>query len=145
MTYPDLYVATLLNEYFIPLQVNIEKARDLVLRYRPTWTPNLNLLDEEGAVVFHLEGWLPPSEFSAMLFLSRGHYFIRKKQYADAVPSFQEILQKFPTSTFAPEAFYYLGVSKYLTAHKVEDLVDAWKKLQAAYPSSAFAMRAGIL
>jgi len=145
VTYPDLFVATLLNEYFVPVQINIEKARELILRYRPIWTPNLNVLDEEGAMVFHLEGWLPPSEYSAMLFLSRGHYFIRKKHYPEATPNFQEILQKYPTSSFAPEAFYYLGVSKYMTAHKVEELIETWKKLQVSYPYSSWAIRAGII
>lgn len=145
MTYPDLYVSTLLNEYYVPVQVNIEKARELVLKYRPIWTPNLNFMDDEGAVFYHLEGWLPPSEFSAMLLLVRGHYFIRKKKYAEAAPNFEEILQKFPRSGFSPEAFYYLGVSKYMTAHKVEDLKEAWQKLQRVYPYSSWALRSSVL
>ncbi len=145
MTYPDLYVATLLNEYFVPVQVNIEKARELVLKYRPIWTPNLNFIDGEGAIFYHIEGWLPPSEFAALLLVSQGHFFIRKKQYPKATPNFQEVLDKFPTSYFAPEAFYYLGVSKYMTAHKVEELVESWKKLQASYPYSSWAMRSQIL
>ncbi len=115
------------------------------MKFRPIWTPNLNLLDEEGALFYHLEGWLPPSEYSAMLLLSRGHYFLRKKHYPDAVPNFQEVLQKFPTSAFAPEAFYYFGVAKYMTAHKWEDVVEIWKKLQISHPYSTWAIRAGIV
>lgn len=145
VTYPDLYVAAFLNEYFVPLHFNIEKARELILKYRPIWTPNLNILDEEGAVVYQTAGWLPPSEFAAMLFLSRGRYFIRKKRYPDAAPNFQEVLLRFPTSTLAPEAYYYLGVSKYLASHKGEDLVETWKKLQLAYPNSSWAIRSGVL
>ncbi len=127
------------------MRFNIEKARELVVKYRPIWTPNLSILDEEGFLVYHTEGWLPPSEFAAMLFLARGHYYIRKKHYSEAVPNFQEILVKSPTSAFAPEAFYYLGASKYLTTHKAEDLVDTWKRLQAGYPYSSWAIRSGIL
>jgi thioredoxin-related protein len=138
-------VATLLNEYFVPVQVNIDKARDLVLKYRPIWTPNLNFLDQEGSVVFHVEGWLPPSEFSAMLFVARGHYFIREKNYPEAAPHFQEVIQRFPTSSYAPRAMYYLGVSNYMASHKVEALKEAWSKLQCAYPSSSWAIRAGVL
>ncbi len=145
MTYPDLYVATLLNEYFVPVQVNIEKARELVIRYRPIWTPNINILDEAGAMVYHHEGWLPPSEFSPMLILSRGHYFNYKKHYSEAAPCFLEVLQKFPTSHYAPQAWYYLGVSKYMTSHKGEDLKDAWDRLRCSYPHSSWAIRAGVL
>jgi thioredoxin-related protein len=145
VTYPDLYVATLLNEYFVPVQVNIDKARELVIKYHPIWTPNLNLLDEEGAMVYHVEGWLPPPEYSAMLFLSRGHYLNHKKRYSEAAPNFQEVLLRFPQSHYAPQALYYLGVSNYLASHKAEALKEAWGRLQRNYPYSSWAIRAGVL
>jgi hypothetical protein len=40
---------------------------------------------------------------------------------------------------------YYLGVSNYMASHKVEALKEAWSKLQCAYPSSSWAIRAGVL
>jgi hypothetical protein len=130
VTYPDLTVASLLNELFIPVQVNIEKALDLVKKYRPIWTPNLNFLDDQGEQFYHQEGWLPAGEYAAMLMNCRGHYFIRKKRYADAIPEFQEVLDKYPISSFAPEAAYYLAVSKYMSTHKAEELIGGWDKLQ---------------
>ncbi len=145
MTYPDLYVATLLNEYFIPVQVNIDKAIDLIKRYRPIWTPNINFLDEAGEMFYHVEGWLPASEYTAMLLAVRGHYFIRKKRYGEATPNFDEVLQKYPNSAYAPEAGYYIGVSKYMTTHKPEELKAAWSRLQCAYPYSSWAIRSAIL
>lgn len=144
MTYPDLFVATVLNEYFVPVQANIEKAAELVRKYRPIWTPNINILNEEGEMVYHVEGWLPPSEYSPMLLVARGHFFIRKKRYGEATPNFEEVMKKFPSSTFAAQALYYLGVSKYMTGHNVEELKGAWSKLQYTYPYSTWAIRASI-
>ncbi len=140
-----MYVATLLNEHFIPVQVNIEKAIDLVKKYRPIWTPNLNFLDEQGEQFYHAEGWLPPGEYAAMLMNCRGHYFMRKKRYAEAVPEFEEGLDKYPTSFFAPEAAYYLGVSKYMSTHKVEELTGGWEYLRRRYPYSSWAIRSSVL
>lgn len=80
-----------------------------------------------------------------MLMNCRGHFFIRKKRYGEAVPEFQEGLDKYPTSAFAPEGAYYLGVSKYMSTHKVEELVNGWEKLQRMYPSSIWAIRSRIL
>lgn len=145
MTYPDLYVSSLINEYFVPVQINVAKEARLVDKYRAIWTPNLNILDSEERMAYHVEGWLPASEFSAMLLLSLGHYAILHKRYANATPFLQEVMDKFPSTTFAPEALYYVGVAKYMATHKVDELVNAWKQLQVRYPSSSWALSASIV
>lgn len=145
VTYPDLFVATLLNEYFIPVQVNIQQATKLAAKFNALWTPNINILDGGENLVYHNEGWLPPSEFSAMLMVSRGHFFLRNKRYEDAISVFQEVWNKFPASSFASQALYYLGVSRYMSSHKAEDLIDGWKLLQRYYPRSLWAIRSSIV
>ncbi|MEW6490450.1 MAG: hypothetical protein AB1578_21380 [Thermodesulfobacteriota bacterium] len=145
MTYPDLYVATLLNEYFVPVQLDVSKETKLVDKYRAFWTPNLNVLDGEERMTYHVEGWLPAAEYSAMLLLALGRHQILQKRPAGGVPFLQEVMDKFPSTTFAPEALYYLGVAQYLVSHEVEDLVEGWKQLQRRYPSSSWALSAGIV
>ncbi len=144
MTYPDLSVATILNEYFIPVQVNVAEAEKLVEEFDAIWTPNLNILDGQKRVIYHTEGWLPPSEYAAMLITGLGHYALRKKRYQEAVSFYQEVHTKFPTSGFAPAALYYLGVGKYLESHNVEDLKESWIKLQRFYPQSSWAIRSDL-
>ena len=67
VTYPDMLVAALLNENFIPVQVNIEEVSKLANEFQAIWTPNLNVLNHNQKRVYRVEGWLPPSEFVAML------------------------------------------------------------------------------
>jgi hypothetical protein len=145
VTYPNLFVATLINTYFVPVQVNVDKDPRLVDKFRAIWTPNINIIDSEERSSYHVEGWLPASEFSAMLLLSLGHYSIKHKRYADALPFLREVVDNYPSTTFAPEALYYTGVAKYLAEHKVEDLVGAWKQLQLRYPGASWTLSASIL
>ena len=144
VTYPDLMVSGLLNAYFIPVQVNIEEVSKLAAKYQAIWTPNLNILDEKENVIYRAEGWLPPSETAAMLLLARGHFFFRRKKYLDAVPNFEEVFIKYPHSSFASEALYYKGVSRYMDSHEVDELKEDWIMLQRFYPSSTWAVRSNI-
>jgi hypothetical protein len=144
VTYPDLTVAGLLNAYFVPVQVNIEEVSKLAAEYTAIWTPKLNILDGKENVIYRVVGWLPPSEIAAMLILARGHYFFHHKKYQDAVPNFEEVFIKYPNSSFASEALYYKGVSRYMNSHKVDELKEDWILLQRFYPSSTWAIRSNI-
>ncbi|MGD8613948.1 MAG: hypothetical protein PVI93_23235 [Desulfobacterales bacterium] len=145
MTYPNLQVATLLNENFIPVQVDIEKVSKLANEFQAIWTPNLNVLDRNQKRVYWVEGWLAPSEFAAMLDVARGHFFLRGKKYTQAEPIFKEVFEQHPLSQFAPEALYYRGVSRYLNSHEVDELKEDWIMLQRFYPQSTWSLRSNIL
>lgn len=144
VTYPDLTVATILNEYFVPVQINVDHAHDLVERFQVIWTPNLNVLDTSEDVIYHVEGWLPPSDCAAMLMVGLGHFYLHEKRFEDGVSIFQEVWDKFPHTDFAPEALYYSGVGKYLESHNVSDLSGRWKMLQDHYPQSTWSMRSSL-
>ena len=144
MTYLDRQVADLLNHQYIPVQVDIEEADDLADRYQALWTPNLNLIDERGIRFYHVVGWLPPSELTAMLKTARGYFFLSGKKYADAVPIFKEVFDEFPRSIFAPEALYFKGVSQYKGSHNVENLKEDWTTLQRFFPDSEWAMKSNV-
>jgi hypothetical protein len=145
VTYPDKQVADLLNDNFISVQVKIEKVPKLVDEFQALWTPNLNVIDGRQKRVYWVEGWLPPSEFTAMLGVARGHYFLRGKKYTQAEPIFMAVFEQNPRSQFASEALYYRGVSRYLNSHKVDELKEDWIMLQRFYPQSAWSLRSNIL
>jgi len=145
VTYPDLCVATALNEYYVPVQINVDQSRDLTRKFKVIWTPNINVLDSSENLCYRVEGWLPASEYSAMLMIAHGHYFLCHKRYKNAGELFQKVWDKFPHSTFAPEALYYLGVSGYMESHKVENLTSPWRILQGYCPQSTWAIRSSIL
>lgn len=144
MTYPDSQVAGFLNEYFVPVQVDIEKAAKLADRLQVLWTPNLNIINGREKRFFHSIGWLPPSELTAMLQTALGHYFLTRKKYFDAAPAFAAAFDKYPRSVFAPEALYFKGVCRYLSSHSVDELKEDWIMLQRFYPDSQWAMKSNI-
>ena len=51
------------------------------------------------------------------------------------------LLGAFPTSFVAPEAQYYLAVSKYKASHEGADLIGGWKQLQARFPDSIWRVK----
>jgi thioredoxin-related protein len=106
VTYPDPQVAALLNDNFVAVQVDFDAAAKLVKEFQAIWTPNLNVLDGNRNRVYRLEGWLPPAEFTAMLGVARGQYFLRGKKYDQAEPLFKAVFNQNPRSQFAPEALY---------------------------------------
>jgi tetratricopeptide (TPR) repeat protein len=141
VTYPDATVSELLNTHFVPVQLDLSKEPKLADRYQVIWTPNLNIVDYRERVAFHLEGWLSPSEFAAMLYIGLGHYALKRKRYDNAITHFKTVYDHYPQSEFGPEALYYLAVGKYMSSHDVEQLLQGWRDLRRRYSSSAWAMR----
>lgn len=145
MTYPDNQVAECLNTHFIPVQVDIEKAGKLAAQYQALWTPNLNVISGREERVYHIIGWLPPSELAAVLHLARGHYFLSRKKFDEAASAFETLTDRFSRSLAAPESMYYTGVARYLSSHDVEDLKKAWQALQVRYPNTEWSLKSDVL
>lgn len=145
MTYPDATVSELLNEQFVPVQLDLSKASKLADRFQVIWTPNINVVDARERVAFHLEGWLSPGEFAAMLHLGLGHHALKSKRYEDAAGHFKTVYERYPQSEFAPEALYYLAVGNYMTSHDAQALLSGWSDLRRRYSSSAWAMRTRVV
>jgi tetratricopeptide (TPR) repeat protein len=141
VTYPDATVAELLNEKFIAVQVNIDKVPKLAEKFQAIWTPNLNIVNQKEKVLYHIEGWLSPSECAAMLTIAQGHYELHRKKFDQAASHFKAVFDRYPQSEVALEALYYLGDSRYLASHEVEHLIEGWRDCRRYYPSSAWARR----
>lgn len=134
----------MLNQQYIPVQVDIEKAAKLADRYQALWTPNLNIIDSRGRCIYQAMGWLPPNEFAALLQIGRGYFFLNRKKFEAAAPMFGEVADRFGDSIFAAEAMYFEGVSRYMASHEAEELKKAWTELQRRYPDSEWAMKSDV-
>lgn len=141
VTYPNQAVAEVMNADFIPVQLNVQENSERVNQYQAIWTPNINVVDGRERVLFHLEGWLSPMEFTAMLHCGRGHYALHQKDYDQAVDSFQRVVDNYPQSEFAPRSLYYAAVGQYMRSQDAGHLMDGWQRLRQLYPASAWAFR----
>jgi thioredoxin-related protein len=145
VTYPDLSTSTMVNEYFVPIQLDVSESASFVERFGVVWTPNINILTADEKMIYHVEGWLPPHDFLAMLTLAYGHYFLKNKKFKEAMFFFEDLRKKMPDSRFTAESLYYLGVARYLETHDLEKLKVEWIKLQRFYPDSRWATSSDIL
>jgi hypothetical protein len=135
----------MLNRDYIPFQVDIEKALKLADRYRAPWTSNLNVIDGRGRCVCQMIGWLPPMEFTAMLQIGRGYFFLNRKKFEEAARLLAQVTDQYPDSIFAAEAIYFKGVSRYLASQEIGELQAAWAELQGRYPDTQWAMKSNVL
>jgi len=143
VTYSEPAVVDEISQRFVPVQANVQEAatRPLIERYRQTWTPDLRLLAPDGFELYRWNGYLPPFEFLPQLLVAQAHGLLRLDDLGRATTVYQEVLRRFPTSTVAPEAQYFLAVSKYKASHEGSDLLGGWKQLQARYPDSIWRVK----
>lgn len=141
MTYPDAAVREFINNNFIPLQINVQSGSDLPGKYRVFWTPTILVLDSLGTEYYRFNGFLPPGEFLPQLHFGLGFMALEKQDYKTAGLLLKSVVEKYPGSNIAPEAQYWCGVSEYKASHKVDALLNAWKKIRTDYPQSIWAKK----
>ena len=98
-------------------------------------------MDEEGKERWRLEGYLPKDEFRAFLEMGLARVAFMKKNFTDAEQRYKNIIERFPASKFAPEAVYYLGVSRYSVSHDHVVLGDTAKELAEKYLDNEWQLR----
>jgi TolA-binding protein len=141
VTYPDEKVAGFLNGSVIPVRLAFN-AKPYAKDFTVMWTPTLITLDEDGKEHYRSVGFLPPGELvpSVLMGIAKAHF--DRGRLAEAITVMENILAGFPRSRVAPEAVYYLGVSRYKSTHNPKELRAGYEKLASDYPGSDWAERA---
>ena len=129
---------------FIPLQIDFNKNKALVKRYAVKWTPTIIILNSDGEEHHRFVGYLPPEDFIAQIILGKGKVEFDLDRFEQAMQCFQEILVRFPKADAAPEAQYYLGVSKYKSSHDPKELKLGLEVLQRDYANSEWTKKAQV-
>ena len=116
----------------------------MVKRYGVKWTPTIIILDAEGDEHHRFIGFLQPEDFIAQMTLGKGKLAFNLDNFDQAIQCFQEILVGYPKTDAAPEAQYYLGVSKYKASHDPKELKLGLEALQRNYPQSEWTKKAQV-
>jgi tetratricopeptide (TPR) repeat protein len=132
------------ENYFIPFQVDFNKNKALVKRFGIKWTPTIVILDADGDEHHRFIGFLPPEDFIAQIILGKGKAEFNLDYLEKAIQCFQEILVRYPKTDAAPEAQYFLGVSKYKASHDPKELKLGLETLQRDYPQSEWTKKAQV-
>ncbi len=141
VTYPHVKVFDFITSSLVPIRVPAD-SKPLADDFKLTWTPTLITLDYYGKEHHRTVGFLPPDDLIASLMLGMGKTDFDTGDFNDAVIHFDRVLADFPQSSFAPEAVYLRGVSRFKASHDAVALKQAYEKLTADYPASEWAKRA---
>ena len=144
VTYPDSGVRSVVEKYFIPLQVDFNKNKALVKRYGIKWTPTIVILDADGDEHHRFVGFLSPEDFIGQIILGRGRAEFNSDHFEMAIQYFQEVLVRYPKTDAAPEAQYFLGVTRYKASHDAKELKLGLEALQRDYPNSEWTKKAQV-
>jgi TolA-binding protein len=144
VTYPNSDVSATVERNFIPIRIDYHKGKAMVKRYSVRWTPTIIVLDADGEEHHRFVGYLPPEDFIAQLLLGKGKAAFNLDKFEQAMQRFQEVLVRYPKADAAPEAQYYLGVTKYKASHDPKELKLGGEALRRDYPNSEWAKKAQV-
>lgn len=122
----------------IPVQVpTMDKAsKPIVERYHKISTPALMLLSPAGDVYHEWNGYLPPKQYLAQLYLGLGKAAFQERRFDEAAQRFQSVADRHPDDSAAAEALSWAVVARYKGSGNAEDLEEGWAKLRERYPES---------
>ena len=141
VTYPQEAVAKFVDFNFVPLKIEITNTA-LAQQFGVSWTPTIMVLDADGKEHYRSVGYLPPEEFVPTFQVGKGRYYIDCEQFPEAEAMLAEVINNSPQAHAAPEAIYFLGVTRYKHTHDPKPLKEAYETLKAKYPQSDWAKRA---
>jgi hypothetical protein len=143
VTYPHVSVRDPLMEYAVPLKLdNTDSANNAYLhRIHHIWTPDFRVLNWNGDELYRFDGFLPPAEFVPRMLCGFAMAQLRSKRFDQAEAIYERVLREYSTSYAAPEAQYYLGVSRYRRDPESDELLTQWAQLRARYPESEYRVK----
>lgn len=127
-----------------PVLIDIDKDREMALRYRVDWTPAFVLCGEDGEALERWEGYLPAEDFIPQLLLSKGLACFHTGRHEEAIREFEMIAEDHPASELVPEAEYYLGAATFKLTGETDKLTDVCHDLLMTHPESPWTKRCSI-
>jgi len=125
----------------VPLEAHIKEHPVYFHRFDALWTPSVIILDWKGNERFRMEGYLPKDEFRAQLELGLARVAFMNKNWAEAERRYAAVLDRYPDSKAAPDAFYWKGVSHYKATNDHTILGELPGIFQEKYPDSIWAQK----
>jgi hypothetical protein len=135
-------VASFINQKFLAVESHIKEHPAWFHRFDASWTPTILVLDSNGTERYRIEGYLPKDEFQAQLDMGLGRIAFKDKKWADAERIYNEVVDKFPSTSSLPEAKYWRAVSHYKGTNDHTVLGKVAEELQASAPQSVWTKKA---
>jgi TolA-binding protein len=143
VTYPQSFVGEIIERDGVPVQIDNSQDSNKALLdgIHHIWTPDVRVLNDSGAELYRWDGYLPPAEYAPRALVAFAQAYLRTRNYARAEQLYVEALRRFPTSIAAPEAQYYLGVTRYRADPDGNELLHQWSILRSRFPQSEYRVK----
>jgi TolA-binding protein len=143
VTYPQTCVVETIVAHAVPVQFDNSNAKNnrFLHDIHHIWTPDIRILYHDGFELYRQDGFLPPDEFAARALCGFGLAYLRLKRFDQAEAAYVDVLKRFSTTYAAPEAQYYLGVTRYRRDPDSDELLTQWANLRSRYPSSEYRVK----
>jgi thioredoxin-related protein len=135
-TYKDDKVDRELNEWFIPLRLDIFRDRELRREYSAYWTPSFYFMDYSGKLLYKFNGYLPPIEFRIMLRLALSEYLIPKGKYDEALSALDSDAEALRHGSIFPKLELQKGIVLYLKHRDNNEFRSIMDDIRRKYPGS---------
>jgi len=143
VTYPQPPVIQAILGNAVPIQFDNSKPENnrYLQSIHHIWTPDIRILNHDGFELYRWDGFLPPPEFIARALCGYAMAFLRLKRFDQAERLYADVLTRFSTTYAAPEAQYYLGVTRYRKDPNSDQLLEQWANLRSRYPASEYRVK----
>ncbi|MBV8152963.1 MAG: hypothetical protein JO029_00335 [Candidatus Eremiobacteraeota bacterium] len=143
MTYPQPPVVDTIVKHAIAVQIDNSKQENNQFLHgiHHIWTPDIRILHYDGFELYRFDGFLPPPEFMARSLCGFALGQLRLKRFDAAEAIYADVLRRFSTTYAAPEALYYLGVTRYRRDPNGDELLTQWANLRSRYPGSEYRVK----
>lgn len=127
-----------------PVMINVDESKALADKYCVEWTPTIVIADEKGEELERCVGYLPPEDLIPQIMVSTALADFHLGRLDEAIGEFEQLIDQYPKSEFAPEAEYFLAVSKFRKDGDMTVLSEICTTLTDKYPDSIWAKKGSI-
>lgn len=135
-TYVDPDVQKELSEWFIPLQQDIIRNREVRSKFSAYWTPSFYFIDTRGNVQYSFNGYLNVEDFRVLIRLGKAALDMPRGKYFQVIDLMDDGLNRFPSNPRAPAMLFMRGMAEYLIGKEKSTFRGTMNEIVVQYPNS---------
>ena len=135
-TYKEQKVIDEINEWFVPLKLDLIKDREVRKSLGAYWTPAIYFLDQNGNSYYHFNGYLPADEFRAMLRLGIAETIMPCGRYDDIIKIIDKDIDNLVNTSFYPKLLVARETARYIKIKDNSQLRKTLMEIQNTPPQS---------
>ncbi len=136
ITYLDEKVVEELQQWFIPLRLDILSNRKIRSQFSAIWTPSFFIMDRREKLYFTHDGYLNIEDFRVFLRIAFVHYLLPRGKYKDAIEIINKSLALFPKNPNNSKLLFLRGKAEYLNGWNKAAFRKTMSEIVEQYPES---------